>query len=237
MINLLRALALLLCFLSSLQAQPSEEEIINVEVIALSGSEFPEFHYITPAGDHSPLPVGIAARSKSFQWKRANTFPLYKKVPTADFGESMQKVAEIAIPPAEGDLLILFYINKQGSLRNKIVAKSPRLHLAGSARMINLTGDTVGYLLNETTYRIAPDEETIIELNVSANERFRFAFQLLAPDNTHPRSSIKTLRLLNEQMRFMAIYAYQIVTTQENGKDSTKLEPYAFRIYDYTNNN
>jgi hypothetical protein len=231
--NLLTILSLLLCSIGFLHGQRADEDVINVEVIELSGQKFPEFYYDSPSGEHAPLPVGKSSRGRIFEWQRKSTFPIFKKITSPEDVESIVKVAEIAIPPGEGDLLILFYINAAGKLQNKVVARDAKKHVGSSARMINLTDQEIAFVLGEDTYRISENQEKIINLKVAANERFRFVFKLLDPNSEHTRSPIKTLRLLNPQMRFMSVFSYKIVTSDDNEDVSRTLEPYAFRIYDY----
>lgn len=223
----------LLTTLCHLSAQ-SQTEPVRLETVALVELNFPELLYQSTDDGYVPFRIGRNSRGTFNLWLRSERFVAYREVTTPEGETRMEPVLELDVPSGDGDLILFFFHNAAGRVSTRFVEDSPEQHGALQARLINFTGTEVACLIDKQRVILPPGEDETVRLEVAVEERFRFTFQLLDADLMANRSPIKTLRLINPKMRFMAAFTYESrQVDRPGGGTETIYRPEAIRLYDF----
>lgn len=222
------------CVLGALPIHSQETEgVIQLEVVNLLEINLPDLFYTGTDGEKAELRIGRARRGTFNPWPRQSRLELFKEVTDAEGQVTYQRIADIPAPNGQGPVMLFFHHAADGRTQFKMLPGELRGHGALGARLINLTDSPLACLIHDQRVDLGGGEEKAIALNTGVDERFRFTFQLLQPDQMSNRSPIKTLRLLNERMRFTAVFAYERVQfNAANGGVEIDYRPQAFRLYD-----
>lgn len=226
-------IAILLCGTGSLVAQQAEPA---VEARAfncgfLYGLSLPRVYILDPGGEYVPLKID-STRLQSWQRIPAgDSVTFYRKTRDPDGEMVMRPQATYPLPPGSAPVRLLFYYDRSGEVRNRVLVDDPREHGPLQVRAVNLTASEVGVNFGPDSLILGEGEDAVFTPVNATDIDFNFRFGT-ATDETKPYVSPKrVLRFPRPQMRLTVIFAYRPRVAEEGDGFTFDLE--AMRFYDF----